>query len=103
MKAFDPLLWHILDATADDWESIVQIEDHITRFLGRSSRFKIASTLKELLEQGLIEEMKNQTFTPDNLVNNPDEFWFAMTEEGRMIWDFGGSKNRCPAENQNLR
>ncbi len=94
MNTIDSFDWYIMDATADDCESIVQIEAHIAEYFGQVNRFQIATRLETLTGKGLMEEKRNLAFSSSHLLENPVEFWFSMTEEGRMLWESESKKYR---------
>jgi hypothetical protein len=87
----DAKAWYVMDATADDWESIEQIRPHIHECFRPISDEQILELLRELHSAGLVEMMDDEgyathTFAPTN--------WFRMTKVGRSIWDKEGAKCR---------
>jgi hypothetical protein len=100
----DNLAWEIMDATADDWESIDQILPRVNEFFGSVEALIIAGTLALLVEEGLmrvarpVEEgymtdvQNGFVVEPRSVVDNPTEYWFCMTPRGRDLWDSESSK-----------
>jgi len=93
MKGLSSLEWHVLDAMADDWESIEQIAPHVERFHGPVSRECIMEILGVLYGQNLVEAM---TENGDAVTGpcHPASDWFRMSSEGRAIWDGNGARYR---------
>ena len=81
----DPLTWLVLNATADDWESITQIQKHVAEQLEDYPELELATTIKKLVEDGLIKVMNGTEFEPSNLLERPTEYWFGMTIPG-IYW-----------------
>jgi len=92
MKTLDSQTWHIMDATADDWESIDQIRPHVLTFHGHVSDAAIFATLRILHDQGLIKLMDDKGHSAKHFPKDPHAFWFSMTETGRQLWDAEGTK-----------
>lgn len=91
----DEFTFHAMNAMADDWESLDQIEPQIERFVGSADRRRIAQLLVELNAEGLVIEMQRQPYqhlTANMILQNPMEFWFAMTSAGRALWKSEGHK-----------
>ena len=83
----DATTWHILDATADDWESLDQIEKHVQCWCGPIGREAIAAVICNLLGLGLFDEMQGRDVVSADVLDRPIEFWFRMTERGREFWE----------------
>jgi len=81
-----PSFW-LMNATADDWESLEQIMPDVKEFAGVTDSLLVARLIVELIADGLLEEMKHTPVTPQMIVQTPIEFWFAMTPAGRALWD----------------
>ena len=95
--SLDELTWHAMDAMADDWESLEQIVPHVEHFLGATDKAGIAKLLVVLVSEGLLREMERITYqqlTADMVLETPIEYWFAMTPQGRALWDSEGPKYR---------
>jgi hypothetical protein len=95
--ALDEFTWHMMDAMADDWESLDQTVPHIERFLGSTDRSRVAQLLVELVSEGLLREMERlpyQQLTPEMILHAPIEYWFSMTPGGRALWDSEGHRYR---------
>ena len=87
MKTLDSKMWQIMDATADDWESIEQIHPHVLKYHGTVSSNAIYAALKMLHADGLIKVMDNTGSYTELFPNNPSNSWFTMTEKGRDLWN----------------
>lgn len=74
----DALSWEILNATADDWESLEQIKNAVQRFLGPCNEKSIAEEISKLVRQKLFEQKP--------LSVPVEESWFRMTALGREVW-----------------
>ena len=92
MKTLDSQMWHIMDATADDWESIEQIHPHVLKYHGDVSSDSIYAALKMLHADGLIKVLDNTGSYTELFPDNPSNCWFTMTEKGRDLWDTEGIK-----------
>ena len=93
--ALDEFTFHVMDAMADDWESLDQIAPHIEQFVGAADRGRIARLLVELVTEGLVREMERlpyQRLTAEMILETPVEYWFAMTEAGRALWSLEAHK-----------
>lgn len=90
----DSLTWHVMDATADDWESLQQIRPHVRAFHGPVEPAAIAALVARLVREGLMEEMRHPVIDPAAVVADPIEFWFRMTPRGRAVWDAEGVRFR---------
>lgn len=66
----------ILDAMADDVESIVQIRENLEYYGYHLSEEKIVSLLKFMISEDLIRVYYNDT-------NVFEDSWFIMTNKGR--------------------
>ena len=85
--SLDRLSFYVLDALADDWESLEQIVPHVGRFIGVGDASHIACVVVELLSKGLLVEMKHTSLKPHMIVETPTEYWFSMTSKGRALWE----------------
>lgn len=94
MHAPDSLTWHIMDAMADDWESIAQIESHVIRYHGPVERNAIVETLRRLHGDSLVRIMDENGCGTDSFPDVPETAWFSMTDAGRELWDIAGPKYR---------
>ena len=94
----DQVTWYVLDAMADDWESLDQIVPHIERELAPVDRTEVARILLRLLGRGLIEEMGHDPVTREKLLRDSVEYWFAMTPQGRQVWETESAKHRNDAK-----
>jgi len=88
------LQWHVLDATADDWESFAQILPHVNQWLGKTEREFVANVIQELVSLDLLEEAEGRPVIAAELTANPSHLWFSMTRAGRQLWDQEGEKFR---------
>jgi hypothetical protein len=94
MEALDELTWHVMDAMADDWESIVQIRPHVFQYCGPTSDDTIFQTLLRLHEAECIEIMDEEGQGTSVFPDDPKGCWFSMTKRGRSLWNSEGSKYR---------
>ncbi len=90
----DSLTWHVMDATADDWESMEQMLPHVHACHGPAEPAAVAEVVARLVCDGLMEEMRHAIIDPTEVVANPVEFWFRMTPRGRGVWDSDGNRFR---------
>ena len=90
----DSLTWHVMNATADDWESLEQILPHVREFHGPAEPAAVAEVVAQLVREGLMEEMRQPVIDPASVVADPIEFWFRMTARGREVWDAEGGRFR---------
>jgi hypothetical protein len=94
MRSLDQLTWHVMDAMADDWESIAQIRPHVHHYCGEASDEQIVAVLRELHKNNLVEIMQVPEQSGDIFRTHPEECWFGMTDAGRRLWDAEGAKYR---------
>lgn len=87
---FDSLTWHVMDATADDWESIAQIIPDVEHWLGPQDPDQIRKIILGLFDEGLFEMMPLDGITEETLKTDFEKCWFSMTPEGRRLWDLDG-------------
>jgi len=92
--SLDKVTWHVMDAMADDWESIAQIRPHVHQYCGVRSDEEIFAALRDLHQDELVEIMKVPEQASDTFQTHPDACWFGMTETGRKLWDSEGVKYR---------
>ena len=98
MRALDRLTWHIMDAMADDWESIDQIQPYIRDYCGPMADERVITILRELHAEGLIEIMEVGEDRNDSFPADPSRSWFSMTPTGRALWDRQGGPYRAEDE-----
>jgi hypothetical protein len=83
--------WLVLDATADDFESIVQIADSVRRDLRQISRAELARHIIELLRDGFLQQFEPHEISLEDLAGVPERmqppFWFGMTARGVEAWE----------------
>jgi len=91
----DSLTWHVMDATADDWESLEQILPYVRETQGPAEAVAVAEAIARLMVEGLLEEMQHASVSPHAVVSNSIEYWFRMTPRGRAIWDAEGEHWRA--------
>jgi hypothetical protein len=94
MQTLDKLQWHVLDAMADDWESIVQIRPHVAEFCGTTPDQRIFDILRTLHRLSFVRLMDSEGYGADAFPDDPRDYWFSMTESGRTLWDSDGN-NYC--------
>lgn len=84
------LTWHVMDALADDWESIEQIRPCVLQFVGATPDEEIFRTLRMLHDSQYIRLMNDSGNADDCFPDDPSHYWFSMTDAGRAIWDDEG-------------
>jgi hypothetical protein len=85
----DALSWEVLNATADDWESLDQLHSAVCRFDASVGREEVAGVVARLLSDGLLEQQE---------ANAPvAEGWFRMTVAGRAAWEQATDRYVRPA------
>jgi hypothetical protein len=75
----DALSWEVLNATADDWESLEQIHQMVNRFFTPVDLQVITEAVDRLIADGLLERMLDGAKSADG--------WFRMTDNGRVVWE----------------
>jgi len=90
----DSLTWYVMDALADDWESIEEIRPHIAEYHGSASDREIFDTLRALHARDLVRLMDENGYGTGEFPDDPNGYWFSMTEAGRALWDAEGEKYR---------
>ena len=83
----DKLSFEVMNATADDWESLEQIMSAVEKYAGDTGRLAVARLIFDLVSEGLFEVGQNKSVTPELIVKDPLEYWFRMTTQGRALWD----------------
>ena len=83
-----------MDALADNWESVAQIQPHVHRYCGPTSDDKLLAVLRELRGENLITLMSVAKETADTFEADPLACWFGMTEAGRNAWRAERAKYR---------
>ncbi len=91
MAQLDSLTFYTLNAMADDWESIVQIEPQVREFHGPVETVAILNVLRQLHEAGHLRAMDENGYGIDGYPADSATAWFSMTETGRALFE----KN-CP-------
>jgi hypothetical protein len=94
MKSLDSLTWYIMDAMADDWESIVQLRPCDTQFCGDTPDPLIVAVLQDLHQAGLVRLMDENGTGTDEFPADTRDHRFEMTSNGRALWDSEGHKYR---------
>ncbi|MEI8376455.1 MAG: hypothetical protein WCJ35_26865 [Planctomycetota bacterium] len=92
MVDLDPLAFCIMNAMADDWESINQIEPQVTRFFGPAERRDIFSVLRHIHESKYIAIRSEEGHELAEWPGCPETAWFCMTDLGRRLWAENGRK-----------
>jgi hypothetical protein len=92
--SLETLSFYVMNATADDWESLDQIMLDVAEFAEVADRPRVAKLIVDLLAEGLLEEMKQCPVTPKMIIQNPIEYWFGMTAKGRALWQTESQKHR---------
>ena len=83
----DSLTFHVMNATADDWESLEQILPQVRESCGPVESIAVAELIAQLVNEGLLQEMRNPVIDPAAVLANPIDFWFRMTVRGRSVWE----------------
>jgi hypothetical protein len=91
----DSLTWTVLDATADDWESLNQILPYVREDHDAVEGSAVAEVISRLVTEGMMEEMRHAPVSPRDILADPIEYWFRMTPAGRAAWDADGSHWRA--------
>ncbi len=86
----DVIAWEVLNATADDWESVEQLHAAVVRSLAPVNRKAVAGVAERLVAAGLFEQ--RPTDAP------PAEAWFRMTAAGRASWEQAADRYARQAE-----
>jgi hypothetical protein len=88
--------WLILDATADDFESIVQIAADVHSDLPQTSRAEIARHIIQLLQKRFLRQLEHGEISLQDLVSVPERlqppFWFGMTARGAETWEHSATE-----------
>jgi hypothetical protein len=79
MSDVDRLSWEVLNATADDWESLAQIVPAVCRVVSDASASAVEAVVGRLDAAGLLER-RIPPGEPDGGA------WFRMTSAGRVAW-----------------
>ena len=82
MRALDDHTWHVMDAMADDWESIAQIRPYVEEYCGVTTDERIFDTLRSLHSDGLIEIMEVGTHS-NSVFPARDETHRMVLHDGR--------------------
>ena len=98
MESLDPLTWHVMDAMADDWESIAQIRPHVLQYCGATPDERIFQILRQLHENELIKIMDDDGYGTSSFPSDPSECWFCMSDAGEALWEAEGSRYRDEPE-----
>ena len=75
----DIVAWEMLNATADDWESVDQLHSAVVRFLAPVGWEAVVGVAERLVAAGLFEQRPAEA--------PPAEAWFRMTAAGRTAWE----------------
>jgi hypothetical protein len=83
MAPLERMDWEILNATADDWESLETIIALLQATLTENSVFvpDVQSGLARLTSTGLLEARQE-----NGTAENQSRTWYRMTESGRRVW-----------------
>jgi len=79
----------ILDALADEGESIVQIKEYVRYLKIPAKSNEIKEMLNDLYINNKIKIVYPNDLNLTNITNykNIKDLWFEMTEDGRLEWD----------------
>ena len=92
--SLETLSFYVMNATADDWESLDQIMLDVAEFAEVADRPRVARLIVDLLAEGLLEEMKQSPVTQEMIIQNPIEYWFGMIAKGLALWQTESQKHR---------
>ena len=88
--SLDKTTFWLMNATADDWESLEQIMPQVERYAGVADTSQVARLIVELVSEGLFEGRRTEVLyrgvTPEMIIQDPIEYWFKMTPTGRALW-----------------
>ena len=87
MPKLDSLTFYTLNAMADDWESIVQIEPQVNEFHGPATRDRILEAIRYLHSGGYIRAMDENGYGINGYPENEETAWFSMTVTGRELFE----------------
>jgi len=87
MPRLDSLTFYTLNAMADDWESIVQIEPQVNEFHGPATREQIFEALRRLHDGGHLRAMDDNGYGTDGYPDKQETAWFSMTDAGRELFE----------------
>ena len=90
MGLLDSLTWHIMDAMAEDWETIELIQPHVRLYCASFPDERVAAVIRELHAEGLVEIMESGGDTNAVFPDDPRRTWFSITPSGRALWDAAG-------------
>jgi hypothetical protein len=80
------LSFEVLNATADDWESLEQIHPQVNEYWHTVEASVVAVEMIRLLASGLFEVMPKAPPNSEAILAEPIEYWFRMTKAGRVEW-----------------
>jgi hypothetical protein len=80
------LTFWVLNATADDWESLEQIQPVVNEYWQPTASIAIAEEMMRIWHIGWFEVRPREPTGVAALLAEPLEFWFRMTETGRAEW-----------------
>jgi hypothetical protein len=89
------LMFEVLNATADDWESLEQIHGDVVRFDASMTPRLVAEEIIRLVRSGHFECQPKAPSDVDAVLAEPLEYWFRMTDIGRAWWE--SEKDRLDA------
>jgi hypothetical protein len=85
------LEWLVLDATADDFESVVQILPHVRTDLPGASNLDVARAILDLLQRRYLQQLESTDISLHELMSAHEHqdapFWFGMTTLGADAWE----------------
>jgi hypothetical protein len=91
----DVISFWIMNATADDWESLDQIVPQVLETCSSVDSKSVAERIEALVGQGLMEEMRGRAVRSADVLVDPMEFWFRMTLKGRSTWSAMAEKGEA--------
>jgi hypothetical protein len=81
------LMWHVMNSTADDWESLAQIVPDVNRSLGPHEQDSVEETVRIAFANGYILAKTGDWQPAASLDQEITSYWFSMSEAGRKVWE----------------
>jgi hypothetical protein len=87
MPKIDSLTFFTLNAMADDWESIVQIEPQVNEYHGPATHQQIFGAIRDLYVGGYLRAMDENGYETSRYPDDEKSAWFSMTDAGRRLFE----------------
>ncbi len=95
-----PLTFNVLNATADDWESLAQIHSQVNQYWQVVEASVCAGEMFRLVSEGLFEVMPRPPLDIGSILAERLKYWFRMTPAGREEWQRLATPKYKPHANQ---